>query len=72
MQAKAGHSDDHLPAVWTQARNAYGQFDQIASEKNSNIDVVDVLCQLKGGKIVVRVGYDPDMKINLFWVAPSQ
>ena len=62
-----------LREIWTQATNATGSFNQtIAAAKNRDFDFVDVQCQMQGGKLVVRVGYDLDMKINTFVVAPGK
>jgi Protein of unknown function (DUF3887) len=67
------NSLDRMRVFFSQITNASGQFDHvIGGVKNQDLDVVDVLCQLQGGKLVMRVVFDPDMKINAFFVAPGK
>jgi tetratricopeptide (TPR) repeat protein len=62
-----------LTDIWTQATNATGSFVRTtAAAKNNDFDFVDVMCEMQAGKLVVRVGYDLDMKINTFVVAPGK
>lgn len=64
---------DRIQAFFTQITSASGQLDHvIGGSKNEDLDVVDVLCQLQAGKIVMRVSYDPDLKINAFFIAPGK
>jgi hypothetical protein len=66
-------SVEQLRSFFVQTTNASGHFDHvIGATKNRDLDVVDVLCQLQGGRTIVRVGYDPDMKVNGFWITPSK
>jgi alpha/beta superfamily hydrolase len=66
-------SADQLRSFFMQMTNASGRFEHIiGGTKNRDLDVVDVLCQLQGGKAMVRVAYDPDMKVNGFWIMPSK
>jgi hypothetical protein len=65
--------EGRLREIWTQATNATGNFTRpITAAKNHDFDFVDVLCQMQGGKLVVRVGYDLDMKINTFVITPGK
>ena len=69
---KGQSQEDRLRDIWTQATNGSGAFDHVMSGvKNGDLDVVDVLCQMQGGKKIVRVGYDLDIKISGFWVLPA-
>lgn len=62
-----------LQALFTQVTNASGNFDHvIGGEKDRDLDVVDVHCTLQGGKAIVRVVFDFDMKINGFMVLPGK
>ncbi|MGB9236848.1 MAG: DUF3887 domain-containing protein [Terriglobales bacterium] len=62
-----------LREIWTQATNATGSFSRAnTADKNHDFDFVDVLCQMQGGKLVVRVGYDLDMRINTFVITPGK
>lgn len=64
---------NQLQSLFTQVSNASGTFGSvIGGVKNSDLDLVDVLCQLQGGKAIVRVAYDYDMKINGFVIMPSK
>lgn len=64
---------DRLPGFLSQITNTSGAFDHvIGASKDRDLDVVDVRCQLQGGKVVLRVAYDPDMRINGFFVLPSK
>lgn len=66
-------SVDQLRSFFSQATGTSGSFDHvIGGAKNRDLDVVDVVCQMQGGKMIVRVGYDPDMKVNGFWVMPGR
>jgi hypothetical protein len=50
-----------------------GHFDHvIGGVKDRDLDVVDVLCQLQGGKAILKVAYDADMKINGFVIMPGK
>jgi hypothetical protein len=44
----------------------------VRETKDPNLDIVDVLCQLQGGKATIRIAYDFDMKVAGFLVLPSQ
>jgi hypothetical protein len=64
---------DRLQALFTQVTNASGHFDHvIAAQKDRDLDFVDVLCQLQGGRVIVRVVYDFDMQINGFVITPGK
>lgn len=70
---KSQISAEQLHSFFVQTTNASGHFDEvIGGTKNHDLDVVDVLCQLQGGKVIVRVGYDPDMKVSALWITPSK
>lgn len=67
------NSLDRIQGFFTQITNASGQFDHVVGGmKNQDLDVVDVLCRLQGGNLVMRVAFDPDMKINAFFVVPGK
>lgn len=62
-----------LPEMWAQITNATGTFVRTTgATKNADLDIVDVGCEMQGAKVVVRVGYDLDMKINTFFIVPSK
>lgn len=62
-----------MQAYFTQITNTSGVFEHVVrASKDRDLDIVDVVCQLQGGKVVLRVAYDPDMKINGFVVLPSK
>ncbi len=61
-----------LQSGFAQLINAKGDFERVKfGLKNKDFDIVDVLSQLRGGRSVIRVGYDPDMKVNGFVIGPS-
>lgn len=65
--------ENKLREIWSQATSDKGNFErEVSSLKNRDLDLVDVLCQMQGGRLVVRVAYDPDMKINAFVVASAK
>jgi hypothetical protein len=67
------YSVDRLQSFFMQVTNTSGRFDHvIGGLKNQDLDVVDVLCQFQGGRAVMRVLYDPDMKISGFFVVPAK
>jgi Protein of unknown function (DUF3887) len=64
---------DRLQALFAQVTNATGHFDHvIGGVKDRDLDIVDVYCQLQGGKILIRIVYDPDMQMNGFMVMPAK
>jgi hypothetical protein len=64
---------DRIEVFFGQITSTYGHLDHvIGGSKNQDLDVVDVLCQLQGEKVVIRVSYDPDMKINAFFMVPNK
>jgi hypothetical protein len=66
-------SVDRLQVYFTQITRVSRAFDHVfRASKDRDLDIVDVVCQLQGGKVVLRVAYDPDMKINALVVVPSK
>ena len=66
-------STDRLQQFFSQATTALGHFDHVVGEtKDRDLDIVDVLCQLQGGRATVRVAYDFDMKVNGFAIMPAR
>lgn len=64
---------DRLQAFFAQITGNTGAFDHVVGvSKDRDLDIVDVICQLQGGKVIGRVAYDPDMRINQFFVQPSK
>jgi hypothetical protein len=64
---------DRLQGFFAQITNTAGTFDHVVgATKDRDLDIVDVVCQLQGGKVIIRVGYDPDMKTNGFVVLPGK
>jgi hypothetical protein len=64
---------NQLRSFFTQVTNASGNFDHVVGGvKNRDLDVVNVLCQLEGGKAIVRIAYGPDMEINGFMIVPGK
>jgi hypothetical protein len=64
---------DRLQALFTQVTNAAGRFDHvIGGVKDRDLDIVDVYCQLQGGKVSIRVVFDPNMQLNGFMVTPAK
>jgi hypothetical protein len=62
-----------LQQFFSQVTTTLGSFDRIAGEsKDRDLDIVDVLCELQGGKATVRVAYDFDMKVNGFAIVPAK
>jgi Protein of unknown function (DUF3887) len=62
-----------LQSFFTQVTNASGHYQRIVeARKDQNLDFVDVLCQLEASRAVVRIAYDPDMKINGFMIVPAK
>jgi hypothetical protein len=60
-------SEHRLQSFFMQVTNDSGHFDRVIwGVKNRDLDIVDVLCQLQGGKAIVRVACDSDMKVNGF------
>jgi hypothetical protein len=63
---------ERLQSFFAQLTNTSGHFEHvIGAAKNRDLDIVDVLCQLQGGRAVIRVAYDPDMQINGFVILPG-
>jgi hypothetical protein len=66
-------SAERLQSFFKQATNAAGHFDHvIRGEKDRDLDFVDVRCQMEGGKVIIRVAYDSDMKVNGFAIIPGK
>jgi Protein of unknown function (DUF3887) len=66
-------SADRLQSFFMQATNTSGHFEHVTrGVKDRDLDIVDVLCELQGGKVIIRVAYDPDMKVNGFAVMPGK
>jgi hypothetical protein len=64
---------ERLPPLFAQVTNTVGHFDRVIEQtKNQDLDFVDVLCQMQGGKTSIRVAFDPDMRINTFFVTPAK
>jgi hypothetical protein len=64
---------ERLRPLFTQVTNAVGHWGHvIAKTKNQDLDIVDVLCQVQGGKTNIRVAFDPDMRINTFFISPAK
>ena len=64
---------ERLQQFFSQVTTALGHFDHLVGEtKDRDLDVVDVLCQLQGGKATVRVAYDFDLKVNGFAIIPAK
>jgi len=64
---------ERLQPLFAQVTNAVGHWDHVISEtKDQDLDIVDVLCQLQGGKTNIRVAFDPDMRINTFFISPAK
>jgi Protein of unknown function (DUF3887)/Reverse transcriptase (RNA-dependent DNA polymerase) len=70
---KSQISASQLQAFFMQVTNASGRFDHVVvATKDRDLDVVEVLCRLQGGRTTVRVAYDADMKIGGFWIMPGK
>jgi ACT domain-containing protein len=66
-------SEDRLQSFFMQVTDASGHFDHVIwGVNNRDLDIVDVLCQVQGGKAIVRVAYDSDMKVNGFAIVPGK
>lgn len=66
-------STERLQQLFTQVTTTLGHFDRVVAEtKDRDLDIVDVLCQLQGGRATVRVAYDFDMKVNGFVIVPAK
>ena len=64
---------DRLQQFFSQVTTALGHFDHVVGQtKDRDLDIVDVLCQLQGGRATVRVAYDFDMKVNGFAITPAK
>jgi Protein of unknown function (DUF3887) len=64
---------NRIQAYFAQITSISGHFDHVISAtKNEDLDVVDVLCQLQGAEVMMRVSFDPDMKINAFAALPGK
>jgi hypothetical protein len=70
---KSQFTADQLQALFVRVTNTSGHFDHvIGGVKDRDLDVVDVLCQLQGGKAILKVAYDADMKINGLVIMPGK
>lgn len=64
---------ERLQPLFTQVTNAAGHFDHVIEQtKNQDLDFVDVICQMQGGRTNIRVAFDPDMRINAFFITPAK
>jgi Protein of unknown function (DUF3887) len=60
--------------VWMQGDTVFGKLQEIKrAERDPDIDVVEVLCEMQsGGKLLVKIGFDLDLLVNSFYLAPAK
>jgi len=70
---KAQLTVGQLQSSLMQANSALGKFDHVVGGvKDRDLDFVDVLCKFEGGNLVLRVIFDPDLKISGFVFVPHK
>jgi Protein of unknown function (DUF3887) len=68
-------STSQMQSVWQNLLTQVGQVTDIGDAKittNGNYQIVDVSCTCQNAKIVVRVVYASDGKIDGIWVLPTR